>query len=197
MSRLLKEAGSWCYHCIGSWRDRRILLINASWETLERALSLWHHFSLMSGAMYRLSNDSLDAIGSSPHRSSRLPSPETSINPILPSVVSKTRASTPYPRRRPSFITTSPTFSLARKSKVNCFPNYSHEKVERSKRMNKPLNSPKDSNLSENIQLSTTLPIIVSENNKIKEVHASSNSPPSSKHSSTFPTTQHAQTTNW
>lgn len=152
----------------------------------------------MPGAMDRLLNDSLDAIGSSPQRSSRFPSPETSINPILPTVVSKTRASTPYPRRRPSFITTSPTFSLARKSKVNCFPNYSHEKVEQSKGMNKkPFKSPKDSNLSENIQLSTTLPIIVSENDKVKEFHASSNSPPSSKYSSTFPTAQHAQTTNW
>ena len=148
--------------------------------------------------MYRLLNDSLDAIGSGPQKSSRFPSPETSINQIVPSVVSKTRASTPYPRHRPSFITTSPTFSLARKSKVNCFPNYSHEKVEQSKRMNKkPLNSPKDSNLSENIQLSTTLPIIVSENDKIMEFHASSHSPPSSKHSRTFPTAQHAQTTNW
>ena len=153
---------------------------------------------LMSSLIDNISwNNSQSTLEHSPRRSSRFPSPETSKNQIMPSVVSKPRASTPYPRRRPSFITTSPSFSLTRNSKVNCFPSYSHEKVGQSKRMNNPPNTSEDSYLSENGQLSNRFPNVVSETHTIKDGHASFNASPPSKHTSTFPATQHAQTTNW
>lgn len=196
MTCRLTEAGPWTCSIIFVLEE--IYNRNVHPDRLFNDLfSLHQHFPLIHDGFPLLWNSGETTPERSPHRNSRFPSPETSKNIVLSPVISEPRASTPYPRRKSSFIIATSSFSLTRKSKINCFPSYSHEKVGQSKRTNRHPNAFIDSKLSENGELANKFSNIATQNDTNKEVLASSNSLPSSKLSNTHPASQNQETTNW